>query len=252
MVRGAIAEPRTHARPPPTSARTSSTSTTRATTVRTGAAGTLTTLILVPDGDVVEVGIRQRQRDLVVRDRPVAGAHAELLDFAVRIVTAVGGHRILVPARLKLEGGRGIGAAVGGRPDERWRPGERARSDPAVESDLQVGALLRLERRLVRVARLRDEHQRHRARADREQRGDEDDGGLQPPPAKVSHGLDEDGGHRDASSLRTRITSEAARSGLSRRASSTIFPSSTLSTRAACRVASLASWVTSRIVCPSR
>ena len=49
-------------------------------------------------------------------------------------------------------------------------------------------------------------------------------------------------------SLRTRITSEAARSSVCRRASSTILPSITLITRAACRVASLAPWVTSRIV----
>src|SRR5205814_4802659 len=177
---------------------------------------------------------------------------AQLLDIPARVVAPDGGHHVLVPGQLQLHVGGVVWTAICRRSHERWRAGEGAGIPPWVEENLQVRALLRRKSRTVRVTRLRHDHQRHRARGDGEERGDEDDGGLQSPPAKVAHGFDQDGGHRDASSLRTRMTSEAARSGLSSRASSTIFPSTTLMTRAACRVANFASWVTSRIVWPSR
>src|ERR1700693_701071 len=122
---------------------------------------------MLPGGsDARSVSVAARDRAAGVR--PVAGAYPELLYVPVRVVTTVGCHRVLVSARPKLDAGRGIWAAGGARPDERWRSGERARIDAAVEADLQVGALLRIERHFVGVTRLRDEHQRHRARADRE------------------------------------------------------------------------------------
>src|SRR5207237_5243178 len=101
------------------------------------------------------------------------------------------------------------------------------------ECHLQVRAPLLLERDLIWVTRLRHEGHGRGPRGHGKENGQKDHRRLQPAPAQVGQRLDENGSHRDASSLRTRITSEAARSGLSRRASSTIFPSMTLITRAA-------------------
>src|SRR5439155_8475034 len=110
----------------------------------------------VSDGDVVEVGKRPRQRDLGAARRPVAPGNAELPNVASRVVAGDGGHHILVSTRLKLHVCGTIWTGVRRGSDQRGRAGERARVDPAVEPNLQVSALLRLERQLVRVTRLRD------------------------------------------------------------------------------------------------
>ena len=90
----------------------SSMSTTSAATIRTTPAERLDDFDLVADGDVVEVGKRPRQHDLVVADRPVAGGDAELFDVAVRVVAPNSCHGVLVTARLKLDVGRAIWTAV--------------------------------------------------------------------------------------------------------------------------------------------
>ena len=137
----------------------------------------------VPHRDVVDVGKGPRQRNLVAGCRPAARRDAKLLDVPVGIAARDGGHQILVSARPKLHVGGGIRTAKRDRSDERRRSGESGRIYAAVERHLQVGAFLCVERRLIGIARLRQQGQRHRGRYHRQQGRAEDDDGRQPPPA---------------------------------------------------------------------
>src|SRR5439155_23527196 len=190
---------------------------------------------------------RARERDLVVRARPAACGDAELLHIAAGVVTADRVDSELPAAGLELQRRDRIRPAERRRADQPWSPGHCRRVGAAVVCDLQVSTLLCVEGGLVGIMRLRQKREGHGSGANGEECGDENDPGLKAPPPEVCDGLDQNGRHRDVSSLRRRTTSAAGRSVVSSRASSTIFPSVTLITRAEWRVASLASWVTSRI-----
>ena len=187
----------------------------------------------VANRDLVQLRERPGQDDLVVGDWPATRRDVEDLDRAARVVTTNRVHVELSIAKSELDVAGGVWTAVrrgtygrGGSLDQLWI-GVRS------ECHLQVRAPLLLERDLIWVTRLRHEGHGCGPRGHGKENGQKDHRRLQPAPAQVGQRLDENGSHRDASSLRTRITSEAARSGLSSRASSTIFPSMTLITRAA-------------------
>ena len=80
----------------------------------------------VADGDVVDVGKRPRNRDLIVGERPVSARDAQLLDIPARVVAPDGGHHVLVPGQLQLHVGGVVWTAICRRSNERWRPGEGA------------------------------------------------------------------------------------------------------------------------------
>src|SRR4029077_10043046 len=202
--------------------------------------------------DVVELRERSRERDLVGGARPSARGDTQLLHGPACVVPTERVHGELAAAGLELQRGGRVRPAGCRRAEKLRGSGNRPRIGAAVEGNLQMRALLRLEGGLVRIVGLGQEGERHGPGAQGEQGRGEDHRRLEAPPLEVGDRFDHDGGHPDYSSPRTRTTSAAGRSVVSSRASSTILPSITLTTREACRVASLASWVTRRIVCPSR
>src|SRR2546428_11858771 len=95
-----------------------------------------------------------------------------------------------------------------------------------------MGAFLIVECPLVRVAGLRGQRERHRARDAGQQDDDNDYGALKPAPPDVRQRLHPDRFHEDTpSSARTRITSSVRLWVVTSRTSSTTWPSMTLITR---------------------
>ena len=118
-------------------------------------------LDLLADRDMVQLGKRARERDLVVRARPAACGDAELLHIAAGVVTADRVDSELPAAGLELQRRDRIRPAERRRADQPWSPGHCRRVGAAVVCDLQVSTLLCVEGGLVGIMRLRQKREGH-------------------------------------------------------------------------------------------
>ncbi|TMD53499.1 MAG: hypothetical protein E6I85_08295 [Chloroflexi bacterium] len=114
---------------------------------------------------------------------PAPGRDVEHLDEPARIVPADGVQVELSVAEFELDVGDRVRPAKRGGADGGRRPRQQLRVGQRCESDLEVRATLLVEGGLVGAASLRHQGDSHGPGCHGEENRQEDDGGLQPPPA---------------------------------------------------------------------